>query len=382
MAIGAGFLKTGEGATFSGILVNISLTLLKVAVGVAGHSSALIADALHSLSDLASDVIVLLGYRVGQLPGDQRHPYGHGKIETLCTLVVGSMLIAVGIGMGWVAVDALRGETKSIPGVSALAAAAVSIIIKELLYRITARAAKDTGSKLLLANAWHHRSDAFSSIASLIGVGGALLGAPWMDPAAAAVVCIFVVKVGIDLGWSATQDLIDATVDDDMMEKIKNTVLSVNGIAGCHGLKARRLGKDIIVDVDIEVDPELNVVQGHDLSRQVRLSLSKNVKHVRDAMIHIEPTGARDGGLFAEENRKQLLEVAEKIAEKADGVKGVHGTRLIPLESRGYLVNMDIEVSPAMTIGEAHEIAHQIKQCLREQTGIVDAVIHMDVEPG
>lgn len=381
MAITAGFLKTGEGATFGGILVNISLTLLKVAVGVAGHSSALIADALHSLSDLASDVIVLLGYRVGQAPGDQRHPYGHGKIETLCTLVVGSMLIAVGIGMGWAAVDALRGEAKSIPGLSALGAAAVSIVVKELLYRITARAAKDTGSKLLLANAWHHRSDAFSSIAALIGVGGAILGAPWMDPAAAAVVCIFVVKVGTDLGWSATQDLIDATVDDDLMERIKNTVMSVSGIAGCHGLKARRLGKDIIVDVDIEVDPGLNVVQGHELSRQVRLALFKNVKHVRDAMVHIEPTGARDGGFFAEENRKQLLDVAEKIAKKADGVKGVHGIRLIPLESRGYLVNMDIEVSPSLTLGEAHEIAHQIKQCLREQTGIVDAVIHMDVEP-
>lgn len=379
MALTNGFLKTGEGVTFGGILVNLSLTLLKVAAGVSGRSSALIADALHSLSDLASDIVVLFGYRVGGMPGDERHPYGHGKVETMCTLAVGSMLIAVGLGMGWTAAASVAAKTENIPGFFALGAAVASIVAKEILYRVTARVANDTGSRLLLANAWHHRSDALSSIAALIGVAGARLGSPWMDPAAAAVVCVFIVKVGIDLGWNATQELIDASVDEDLIDKLKKTVLSVRGIAGCHNLKARRLGKDILVDVDIEVDPELNVVQGHDLSRQVRLALLKGVKNVRDAMVHVEPVGAQGDGLFAESNRRKLLESSEAIAKKTKEVKGVHGIRLIPMETGGYLLNMDIEVSSELTVREAHDIAHSIKECLREQKGITDAVIHMDV---
>ena len=373
------FLGTGEGVTLGGSLVNLLLVGIKLAAGVLGGSAALVADAIHSLSDLASDLVVLVGYRVGRLPEDEDHPYGHGKVETLATVSVGVMLVAVGVGMGWAAVsDLAAGEYEAPPGVVALGAAALSVVVKEALYRYTARVARDADSRLLLANAWHHRSDALSSVAALVGVAGARWGWPWMDPAAAGVVCVFVVKVGWDLGFRAVRDLVDSSPEPDLLEELERVIRSVEGVRGFHDLKARRLGKDILVDVDVEVDPELNVIQGHDVAREVRSALLHRVRNVRDAMVHVEPLGARSGGAYHPSARARVVARSEDLARGTEGVLGLHGTRVIPLET-GYLLNLDIEVSPELSIREAHAIAHEIKEAIRGLPGVADAVIHVDV---
>jgi cation diffusion facilitator family transporter len=373
------FLRTGEGVTLGGSVLNLALVLVKLAAGVLGNSAALVADAVHSLSDLASDIVVLFGYRVGRTPEDDRHPYGHGKVETLCTAVVGGLLVAVAVGLAVGAGGALwRGGATEAPGWVALWAALASIVVKEWLYRWTAAAARETDSQLLLANAWHHRSDALSSIAAVVGVFGARWGALWMDPAAALVVCGFVGKVGWELGWQAVHDLVDTSVDGDRLAEIDATIDGVAGVRSHHGLKTRRLGKDILVDVDVEVDPDLNVVQGHDVARAVRNALLRRVKSVRDAMVHVEPVGARDGGDLTPAHRTRLAEAAETAARGEPGVLGVHGTRIIPLGT-GYLLNLDVEVSPELTIRDAHDIAHNIKRRVRAIRGVADAVIHVDV---
>lgn len=372
------FLATGEGVTLGGSVLNLGLVLVKLAAGVLGHSTALIADAFHSLSDLASDLVVLFGYRVGRMPEDDQHPYGHGKVETLCTAVVGGILIAAGLGLGGSAIVALlTGAPARPPAAVALWAALASVLLKELLYQWTARVAASAESRLILANAWHHRSDAFSSVAALVGVAGARWGAGWMDAAAALVVCLFVVKVGWDLGWQAVRDLVDTSLDTGLTSRIAELVSGVEGVRRFHDLRSRRLGKDILVDVDVEVDPDLNVIQGHDVARAVRAALLTGVRNVRDAMVHVEPLGAKDG-VYAPSQRETVVAACEAEARATAGVLGVHGTRVVPLEA-GYLLNLDVEVDPDLTIRDAHDIAHRIKTALRGVPGVCDAVIHVDV---
>ncbi|MDW7709975.1 MAG: cation-efflux pump [Deferrisomatales bacterium] len=370
---------SGEGITLGGSLINVALVLVKGAAGTVGQSAALVADALHSLSDLASDLVVLLGYRVGRRPQDPTHPYGHGKVETLSTAVVGAILVAVGLGMGSGALRSLLSpDPLPLPGRVALWAAAASLLAKEILYQWTARVARSEDSRLLLANAWHHRSDALSSAAALAGVAGARWGAPWMDPAGALVVCLFVIKVGWDLGWQATRELVDTAPDRELLERLAAAVSRVEGVRSHHDLRARRLGKDILVDVDIEVDPELSVVQGHDLARAVRQEMLQGVKGVRDAMVHVEPVGAREGGIHSPAGRWGILGAAEAIARRTPGVLGFHKTRVVPLES-GYLLNIHIEVAPALALQEAHAVAHRLEEAVRALPGIVDAVVHVDI---
>ncbi|MBE0617904.1 MAG: cation transporter, partial [Proteobacteria bacterium] len=258
-----GFFSTGEGATLAGSLVTIFLILIKLVAGILGHSAALIADALHSVSDLCNDSVVILGYRWGRRPEDASHPYGHGKVETLATVVVGGILVSVGAALGLRSLSSIFGPPPlQEPGLVALGAAAISIVAKEAIYRRTIRIATRLDSRLLMANAWDHRSDVFASSAALVGVAGARLGFSWMDAAAALVVCAFIVRMGWAFGWPSLLDLLDTSVGEDFHRRIAATVEGVAGVHGHHDLRTRRLGRDVFVDVDIEVAPELNVIQG------------------------------------------------------------------------------------------------------------------------
>lgn len=374
-----GFFSTGEGATLAGSLVTICLILVKLTAGLLGHSAALVADALHSVSDLCNDTVVILGYRWGRRPMDDNHPYGHGKVETLATVVVGGLLVTVGLTLGLRSLFALVGPPPPRePGIIALVAAGISIAAKETIYRRTIRIAKRLDSRLLMANAWDHRSDVFASTAALLGVGGARLGLLWADAAAAMVVCAFIVRMGWNFGWPSLLDLVDTSPGEELRRQIAATVERVVGVHGHHDLRTRRLGRDVFVDVDIEVAPHLNVVQGHDVARAVKQALLLEVRNVRDAMVHVEPRGARGDGVYSVPVREDTIEAAEDLARKTAGVLGVHGTRIVPLET-GYLLNMDIEVAPDLTVREAHAIAHEIKEAIRSLSGVSDAVVHVDV---
>jgi cation diffusion facilitator family transporter len=374
-----GFFSTGEGATLAGSLVTVCLVVVKFAAGILGHSAALVADALHSVSDLCNDTVVVIGYRWGRRPQDDSHPYGHGKVETLATVVVGGLLVSVGVAMGLRSLSTVFGSPPlQVPGMIALGAAAVSIVAKEAIYRRTIRIAERLDSRLLMANAWDHRSDVFASTAALVGVGGARLGFSWMDPAAAMVVCVFIVRMGWRFGWPSLLDLLDTSVEEELHRRIAVAVDGVGGVHGHHDLRTRRLGRDVFVDVDIEVAPELNVIQGHDVARAVRTRLLEEVRGVRDAMVHVEPRGARGEGVYSESARSEVVRAAESLARRTEGVLGLHGTRIVPLET-GYLLNMDIEVSPDLTVRDAHAIAHRLKEAIRALPGIADAVVHVDL---
>jgi cation diffusion facilitator family transporter len=263
------------------------------------------------------------------------------------------------------------------PGVIALVAAALSVVAKEGLYQWTAFVARDCDSRLILSNAWHHRTDAISSVAALAGVFAARNGYLWADPAATLVVGGFIIKVGCDLGWPAFKDLTDATVGDDLLKEIGTLVETVPGVDGYHSVRARRAGADILVDVDIEVAPDINVVQGHDVARAVSIALRTGIKNVRDTMIHVEPKGAHDG-IYREQVRARTAVLAEELAAADPSVLGVHGVRIVPL-AKGYLLNLDIEVSPELTVNQSHEIAHRIKAAVTAVEGVTDAVIHVDI---
>jgi len=286
----------GVKVTFNGLVVNIVLTLFKFLAGIFGQSTAMIADAVHSVSDTASDIVVLLGFRYVKKPIDDSHNYGHGKIETLSTTVVGAMLIVVAIfivysGIGQL-ISSLRGEIIPRPALIALFAAILSIATKELLYWYTVKVGKEIGSSLIIANAWHHRSDALSSVGTMIGIGGAIfLGEKWriLDPIAAIFVSILILKVAIEILKESIKELIEASVDDEMKKEIFDTVSRVEGVKDYHKLKIRRIGNYYSMSIHILVDKSMNISDAHKISYKVEEAIRNFLGSETIITIHLEP---------------------------------------------------------------------------------------------
>jgi len=273
-----------------GSVVDLVLGVAKIAVGLVGNSQALIADGVHSLSDLATDVIVLLAMKHGSRAADEEHPYGHGRIETLATVVLGMALVGVAGSIAWDAtLRLLNPELLPHPGWLALSVAAISIASKEAIYHYTLRIAVRLNSRLLRANAWHSRSDAISSVVVLIGVIGAMNGLTWLDAVAAIAVALMVGKIGAELTWHSAQELIDRAMDAEEVEQIREAILAVDGVNALHMLRTRRMGGDGLVDVHILVPPRLSVSEGHQISERVRHNVIKTVDGVTDVMVHIDP---------------------------------------------------------------------------------------------
>lgn len=275
-------------------LINLLLSGFKILVGLIGHSQALIADGIHSLSDLLSDALVYVaGHHAAQQP-DQRHPYGHARYETVATLVLGLLLLAVALGIAWDAIWRLFEPSALLhPGPLALIAALLSIGVKEWLYWWTLGYAKRVGSDLLRANAWHHRSDAISSIVVLIGIGGSMAGLPYLDAIAACIVALMIAHIAWGLGWGAVKELVDTGVESDHLAEIRRTICSVGGVRDIHMLRTRRLGGQILADVHVLVDPEISVSEGHLISLLVEQRLKREME-VTDVTVHIDPEDDQD----------------------------------------------------------------------------------------
>ncbi len=295
-ATSEGRANKGEKVTYNGLIVNIVLTLFKLLAGVIGQSTAMIADAVHSVSDTASDIVVLLGFRYVKKPIDDSHNYGHGKVETLSTSIVGFMLIVVAILIVYSGaerlLDFLRGGVIPKPGFIALFAAALSIVSKELLYRYTIKAGKAIGSSLIVANAWHHRSDALSSIGTMIGIGGAiLLGEKWriLDPIAAIFVSILIFKVAIDILKDSISELIETSVDDEMKKDIYDTVSKVEGVKDYHKLRIRHIGNYHSMSMHILVDKSMTIGEAHKISYSVEEEIRNLLGSETIVTIHLEP---------------------------------------------------------------------------------------------
>lgn len=276
--------------TVVGAVVNIILAFVKIVIGVVGHSQALVADGVHSLSDLLTDVLVIVAAKHSAQDADADHPYGHGRFETVFTVVLGGFLIIVG---GGIAIDAIRRvaqpDTLLEPSLWTLVIAAISIASKEMLYHYTMHVAKKLRSNMLRANAWHHRTDAISSIIVFLGIGGTLLGMNYLDAVAAVGVALLVGKIGWDLCAQSIRELVDTALDPDRVQKIEQTIQSVPGVKHLHMLRTRQMGGNALVDVHIQVDPKLSVSEGHYISEKVRTLLIGRIDEVTDVLVHIDP---------------------------------------------------------------------------------------------
>jgi cation diffusion facilitator family transporter len=271
-------------------VVDLLLGVAKILAGWLAHSQALIADGVHSLSDLATDLLVIYAARHSHREADDDHPYGHGRIETLATVGLGLALIVVAVGIGYDAVRRMNApELLLDPGLIALGVAVVSVISKEAIYQYTRVAAKRLRSNLLMANAWHSRSDAISSIVVVIGVAGAMMGHAYLDSVAAIAVAVMIAKIGFDLVRDSSRELIDTALEPQVTEAIRREVLAVDGVRALHMLRSRRSGSDALVDLHLQVDPRISVSEGHQIGDTVRLRLLERVGEVTDVTVHIDP---------------------------------------------------------------------------------------------
>lgn len=288
-----------------GLAGNILLTLAKYLAGFLGHSSAMIADATHSLSDIVTDVIVLAGMKVAHLPADKSHDYGHGKFETLMALICGISLVLVAFGIFWSGLtktlSVLSGGVIPAPGKIALFAAILSIATKEWMYRYTFTAGKRLRSPALMANAWHHRSDVFSSLGTLVGVGGAVfLSERWrvLDPLAALGVSFFIIKVAIPIVYDSVNEFLEASLSPGMEEDIVTLICDVDGVLGYHELRTRRIGPDIAIEMHIQVDPDLSISQAHDIATEVEENLRMEHGPGTHVSVHVEPLKSKGVSRF------------------------------------------------------------------------------------
>lgn len=280
--------KQAQRITLIGAMANILLGLIKLWGGIVFNSHALLADGVHSFSDLLTDSMVLVAAKFGSQDADDSHPYGHQRFETAATLLLALLLVLAGIGIAWDAFSELTVPYSS-PSYMALAIALFSTLTNEALFRYTLKVGNRIQSSLILANAWHHRSDAASSAVVLIGLIGGLLGYAYCDALAALIVGGLIVKMGLTYGWNSVKELVDTAVDSTTLATIETIIKGIDGVKKAHQLRSRSMGGDILIDVHVLVDPFISVSEGHFIAQQVQHQLVHSLKRVNDVMVHIDP---------------------------------------------------------------------------------------------
>jgi len=278
--------------TWIGLLTNIGLSGLKFAAGYFGRSQALIADAIHSLTDTTTDVAVIAGSHYWSRPPDENHPYGHRRLETLVTAFIGIMLVAAGIGIGWEAISTLHKKQAAPPGWIAFYAALASIVVKEILYRWTAAVGKKIKSPALAANAWHHRTDAISSLPVLIAVGGALIFPTWsfLDRVGAVIVSIFILHAAMKIIWPAVSELVDAGAPEEIQKKIRDLASTTMGVREVHAIRSRYISSSIQIDLHIVVDGNISVREGHTIADAVENNIISSIPEILEVVVHVDPS--------------------------------------------------------------------------------------------
>jgi cation diffusion facilitator family transporter len=353
--------------TLVGAVVNLVLSVLKIVTGLTLASPALVADGAHSFSDLASDIMVLWALRHARQGPDDDHPYGHGRFETLATLGLAGFLALTGILIAWDGVSRLLAGEGSVPGAWALAVVVLSIGVKEVLFRHTLRIGKETGSALLQANAWHHRSDALSSVVALFGIGAAQLGFVWGDPLAALVIAAMLVKIGWGFGAEAAVELVDTQPDDDVRAALQACLAETPGVLGDRDLRMRRHGARTLADVSVMVDPRISVTEAHRIAEAARAHALAQIDALEDLIIHIEPAGHFDGPAAQSAPLRSEIEgmiltltQAHPMVLRIDQVRLGYFDEGLQIEA---LVELHADADPALT---ETQITQAIAQALPE----------------
>ncbi len=328
--------------TLIGIIVNILLSVAQLLGGIITHSQALIADGLHTLSDLASDFVVLFAAKLASKDADEDHPYGHERIETVATVVLGMALAGVAVGIGLNAFERLtHPETLLQPTPLAIIFALLAIVAKEGLYHYTIYIANKVDSNLLRANAWHHRSDAISSLLVALGVAGSVwLQIPWLDAAAAILVAIMIFYMGVRLILDSTMELVDTSVERDKVSKIRTFISQLEGVESLHSLRTRKMGSKVLADVHIQVDSYITVSEGHFIAENVINKTRSTFPDMTDITVHIDPendeTSSPSGAL---PSRNELMQQLNPLLQKSSLGANIHNIVLHYLEGK-----IDIEI--------------------------------------
>ena len=286
-------MRTGRNS----IIINVFLSAFKLFAGIFANSAAMVSDAVHSITDLFSTVVALIGVKLANQQADKEHQYGHERLESVATLILAGLVLTVGMGIGWAGVQRIIAgdfDALAVPGVLALIAAIVSIAVKEGVYWYVRAAAKKIDSTALLADAWHSRADGLSSIGSFIGIAGAMAGFPVLDSVAAVVISLFILKTAVSIGLDAIKRMTDRACDDNVVEEMRETILAQASVEGIDLLKTRLFGSRIYVDVEISVEGSITLHQAHQIAHNVHDAIEAKFEKVKHCTVHVNPLETRD----------------------------------------------------------------------------------------
>ena len=365
--------------TLIGSVLDFVLGTVKIAVGWLANSQALIADGIHSLSDLLTDFMVLYAARHSHKAADEEHPYGHGRIETLATVSLGLVLIIIALGIAYDAIQRLNDPDVLLDLTAlALSVALLSVISKEWIYRYTLAAARRLRSDMLLANAWHSRSDAFSSIVVMIGIGGVMLGYPYLDAVAAVAVAAMIGRIGFDLIRSSTRELIDTALEPERIQVMREHIQAIHGVRSIHTLRSRKSAGEAFVDVHIQVDPRLSVSEGHQIGDAVRRQLIHQMEEIIDVTVHVDPendeTGSPCNDLPA---RAQVIAELKRCWSQLS--PAVVETVTLHYLAGEIDVELDLPIAMLPNTDGAKDVVHRIKQDATGLTYIRDVQVRFKV---
>ena len=360
-----------------GALANLLLAVLKIAGGIIGRSTAMLADGIHSLSDLLTDGVVLFTHKIGQLPADDNHPYGHGRAETIGATLVGAVIIIAGLGLAYESWNIITTGSFRTPLIPAALAAVFSIIINEILFRYTRTVGEETNSPSLVANAWHHRSDAISSVAALVGIGGAMAGYPIMDPIAAILVSIMILKVGYDIVFKGLRDLMDTALSETETRRIETMINNLPGVLHTHNLRTRRIGGEILMDVHILVDHEASVTEGHHIAENVRRELIRAMGNVQDVLVHVDTEDDAEFESIYWANRYYLEKEVEPIIAS---MKDIQERTHLRAHYHGGKTTLEvfIKMREGLDANEANSVAKELKEYLEAIEHVHEVRVFID----
>jgi cation diffusion facilitator family transporter len=362
--------------TLIGSAFDLVLGVVKIVIGVTGHSQALIADGVHSLSDLATDFMVLFAMKHGSRAADGNHPYGHERIETAMTVGLGIVLILVALGIAYDAIVRLFEPERLLhPGALALSIAVISIITKEAIYHYTVHYARKFNSRLLRANAWHSRSDAISSVIVAVGVIGSMAGLSYLDAIAAVGVALMISKIGWDLAWSSLQELVDTGLERKQIDTIRGLILATDGVRALHSLRTRRMGGNALADVHIQVEPKLSVSEGHHIAESVRRRLLEASDDVNDVTVHIDPENdERSAASMLLPDRSAVLSSLRKKWHDAGESSAIRDIRLHYLNGQLH-VELLLSLEEQQSIAQAQAAVERLSRLISDDPQIADVQV-------